>query len=150
MRSDRISALFFVGLSLFICQQSMVIGLGTPDTPGSGLLSFGAGAGMGVLALWSLTQTFRSKKPDDEVQQDRSFRWGKFFLVCICLFGYAIVADWLGFVLTTFIVVLALFHLLESKRRWLVVVKAALIAIGNYLFFVEWLGLSLPRGFLGW
>jgi putative tricarboxylic transport membrane protein len=150
MRSDRISALFFLGLSLFICEQSVVIGLGTPGTPGSGLLSFGAGVGVGLLALWLLIQSFRSKKTHDEVQGDGTFRWGKFLLVCICLFGYAIVVDWLGFVLTTFVVVLALFHVLESKKGWLVVIKAALIAIGNYFFFVGWLGLSLPQGFLGW
>jgi putative tricarboxylic transport membrane protein len=154
LRRDRLSALFFVCLSLFICEQSVVIGLGTPDTPGSGLLSFGAGAGIGLLALWLLIQTFRSKKTDgvveDGVQSDRTFRWGRFVLVCICLFGYALVVDWLGFVLTTFLVVFVLFHLLESRKGWLVVVKAALIAIGNHLFFVEWLGLSLPQGFLGW
>jgi putative tricarboxylic transport membrane protein len=114
------------------------------------MLSFGAGAGMGILAIWSLIQAFRWKKSHDEVQGDRAFRWGKFLLVCICLFGYAIVVDWLGFVLTTFIVVLALFHLFEPKRGWLVVIKAAVIATANYLFFVEWLGLSLPQGFLGW
>jgi hypothetical protein len=149
-RSDRISALFFVGLSLFICEQSVVIGLGTPDTPGSGLLSFGAGAGIGILALWLLIQAFRSKKTHDEVQGDGTFRWGKFLLVCISLFGYGLVVNWLGFVLTTFIVVFVLFHLLESKKWWLIVIEAALIAIGNYLFFVVWLGLSLPQGFLGW
>jgi hypothetical protein len=114
------------------------------------MLSFGAGAGMGILAIWSLIQAFRSKKSHDKVQGDGAFRWGKFLLVCICLFGYAIVVDWLGFVLTTFIVVFFLFHLLESRKGWLVVVKAALIAIANYLLFVEWLGLSLPQGFLGW
>jgi len=150
IRSDRISALFFVCLSLFICEQSVVFGLGTLDTPGAGMLSFGAGAGMGILALWSLIESLRSKKTPDAVQGDGAFRWGKFLLVCLCLFGYALVVDWLGFILTTFIVVLALFHILESKKGWLVVIKAALIAIVNYLFFVKWLGVSLPQGFLGW
>ncbi len=150
IRSDRISALFFVGLSLFICEQSVVIGLGTPGTPGAGLLSFGAGVGIGILALWLLIQAFRSKKTHVEVQGDGTFRWGRFLLVCICLFGYAIVVDWLGFVLTTFIFVFVLFHLLESKKWWLTMIEAALIAMGNYVFFVVWLGLSLPRGLVGW
>jgi hypothetical protein len=150
IRSDRISALFFVGLSLFICQQSVVIGLGTLDTPGSGMLSFGAGAGMGILALWSLVQSFRSKKTHDEVRRGGTFRWGKTLLVCLCLFGYAIVVDWLGFFLTTFVVVFTLFHILESKKWWLIVIEAAAIATGTYLIFVEWLGLSLPQGFWGW
>jgi putative tricarboxylic transport membrane protein len=150
IRSDRISTLFFVGLSLFICEQSVVFGLGTLDTPGAGMLSFGAGAGMGILALWLLIQSFRSKETHDEVQGGEAFRWGKFWLVCICLFGYAIVVNWLGFVLTTFIVVLALFYILESKKGWRIMIEAALIAVVNHLFFVEWLGLRPPQGFLGW
>ena len=105
---------------------------------------------MGLLSLWLVTQAFRSKKAPNDVLGEEPFQWGKFSLVCICLFGYAIVVDWLGFVLTTFIVVLAFFHLFESTKGWFAVIKAALIAIGNYLFFVEGLGLSLPRGFLGW
>ncbi len=84
------------------------------------------------------------------MKDEGSFRWGKFLFVCLSLFGYTIVVNWLGFVLTTFIVVFVLFRLLESKKWWLMVIEAALIAIGNYLFFVEWLGLSLPQGFLGW
>jgi len=150
IRNERISAIFFVALSLFICEQSVEIGLGTPSTPGSGMLSFGAGAGIGILALWLLIQSFRSKKTHDEAYGVGTFRWGKFLLVCTCLFGYALLVNWLGFVLTTFIVVFFLFQLLEPKKWWLGVIQAAAIAMGNYLFFVEWLGLYLPQGFLGW
>jgi putative tricarboxylic transport membrane protein len=150
IRRDRISALFFIGFSLFICEQSVVIGLGTLDTPGAGMLAFGAGAGMGILALWSLIQSFHSKKTHDGVQGGVQFRWGKVLSVCLCLFGYALVVDWLGFVLTTFVVVFVLFHILESKKWWLMVIEAATIATGNYLLFVKWLGLSLPQGFWGW
>lgn len=105
---------------------------------------------MGILALWSLIQTLRSQRARDEVPDGKPFHWRRFLLVCLCLYGYALVVNWLGFVLTTFAVVLALFHILDAKMGWLVSIKAALIAIVNHLFFVEWLGLSLPRGFLGW
>jgi len=36
IRSDRTSALFFIGLSVFICYQARLIGLGTLRKPGPG------------------------------------------------------------------------------------------------------------------
>ena len=67
IKSNRSSALFFLLLSIFICQQSVVIGVGTLSQPGPGLLAFGAGAGIGVLALWFLIQSFVSKESRGEV-----------------------------------------------------------------------------------
>lgn len=60
-KSDRIAAVFFFALSLFICQQSTVIGVGGLHRPGPGLMSFGAGMGIGVLALTVLVLSFFSK-----------------------------------------------------------------------------------------
>jgi putative tricarboxylic transport membrane protein len=149
-KSDRASAFFFLLLSLFICQQSLVIGVGTLSSPGSGLLSFGAGAGIGILALCLLVQSFLSKKIEEEMNDGGTFQKGRFLLVCFCLFGYAAVVNSLGFVLATFIFVLLVLTIIESQKWWLLMIKAALIAIGNYLFFVVWLGLSLPEGIFGW
>lgn len=150
IRSDRISSVFFIGLSLFICQQSVDIGLGTPGFPGPGALSFGAGAVIGIIALLRLIQSFFSKEPLDKVRRDEAFRWSKFLLIISCVFGYAIVIHWLGFILSSFILVSLLLLILESQKWWLVVIKAALISMVSHLFFVEWLGLMPPKGFLGW
>ena len=147
--SGRVSAFFFFLLSLFVCEQSIVIGVGTLNSPGPGLLSFGAGAGIGVLSIWLLVQSFLSKKAeDDETDDGGAFRMGRFLFVCLCLFGYTAAVNWLGFVVTTFIFVLLLLGVMESTKWWLLLVKAILVTAGNYLFFVEWLGLNLPKGFL--
>jgi putative tricarboxylic transport membrane protein len=148
MNSGRISALFFLLLSFFICEQSIVIGLGTLSSPGPGLLSFGAGAGIGILSLWLLIQSFLSKKAEeDETDGGGTFRMGRFLFVCLCLLGYTTGVNLLGFVLATFIFVLLLLGVIESTKWWLLLVKAILVTAGNYLFFVKWLGLNLPKGF---
>ncbi len=150
-KSDRTPALFFLLLSLFICQQSVVIGVGSLSQPGPGLLAFGAGAGIGLLALWFLIQSIVSKERRGEVAPSgRTLRRGSFLLICLSLFGYTIAAKWLGFLLSTFIFIIFIFYMIESKKWWRMLIEAALITIGNYLFFVEWLGLSLPKGFYGW
>jgi putative tricarboxylic transport membrane protein len=149
--SDRFSSLFFLVLSLFICQQSVVIGVGSLGQPGPGLLAFGAGAGIGVLAIWFLIQSFVSKESRSEVAQNgRTLRRGRFLMICISLFTYTIAVNWLGFVLSTFLFIIFILRLIESKKWWRTLIKATLITIGNYLVFVEWLGLRLPKGFWAW
>ena len=70
--SNRISSLFFLALSLFVCQQAIVIGVGSLHKPGPGLLSFGAGLGVGCMALGLLIASFISKDSHKEVAQNRS------------------------------------------------------------------------------
>ena len=151
LRSDRFSALFFLALAIFICQQSMGIGVGTLSRPGPGLLSFGAGAAIALLSLAFLIQTVLSKKAVAGPVQDKETGGKvKTISICISLFIYTIAVNWLGFVLSTLFFVLFLFRTVESEPWWRSVIKAVLVTIGNYLLFVVWLGLRLPRGFLPW
>lgn len=150
-RSDRYSALFFLALAIFICQQSMGIGVGTLRRPGPGLLSFGAGVAIALLSLAFLIQTFFSKMALTGSSMDGgSGNKVKTISICISLFIYTIAVNWLGFVLSTLFFVLFLFRTVESEPWWRSVIKAVLVTIGNYLVFVVWLGLRLPRGFLPW
>jgi hypothetical protein len=146
-RSDRYAALFFIALSLFVCQQATVIGVGSLRRPGPGLLALGAGAGIGLLALAVFIRTFLSKPEADVGQDEKSIRRGKFFLICASLFVYAALISWLGFALSTFLFVLFLFRTVQTERWWRSLVKALLITVGNYLVFVVWLGIRLPGGF---
>jgi hypothetical protein len=148
VRSDRTSALFFIGLSLFVCQQSATIGIGTLRKPGPGLLAFGAGAGIGLLSLGLLIQSLTSKaKGIKPVHTESLTHRVKFVLICLSPFAYMMIINWFGFAFSTFLFVIFLLYAIESERWWRMVLKAVLITIGNYLIFVVWLGLSLPKGF---
>jgi putative tricarboxylic transport membrane protein len=136
-----------MALSLFICQQATVIGVGSLRRPGPGLLAFGAGAGIGLLALALFIRTFLSKPAVDAVRDEKSVRRVKFFMICTSLFVYAAVISWLGFVLSTFLFVLFLLRTAQTEKWWRSLLKALLITAGNYLVFVVWLGIRLPEGF---
>ena len=41
---------------------------------------------------------------------------------------------------------LFILRILERKPWWKILVTAALVTAGNYLLFVTWLGMSLPKG----
>lgn len=150
-KSERTPAIFFLLLSVFVCQQSVVIGVGSLSQPGPGLLAFGAGAGVGLLALWFLIQSMVSKgKKEEVVHNGTTLKKGNFLLICLSLFGYTIAAKWLGFLVSTFIFTIFIFYMIESKKWWRLLMEAVLITVGVYLFFVGWLDLSLPKGFYGW
>jgi len=151
LKGNRLTALFFILFSLFVCQQSTVIGLGTLRHPGPGLLAFGAGASVGVLALVLLIRSMISPEGQAEAaDRGRTLRKGRFLLICLSLFIYTAVVNRLGFLLSTFAFVLFILRMIETERWWRTVIKSILITIGNYLIFVVWLGLSLPKGFLDW
>ena len=149
--SNRLSALFFLALSLFICQQAIVIGVGSLYEPGPGLLDFSAGAGIGIISLCLFIQSIISKKNQGDVAPHRSnLNTLRFIMICASLFVYIIITDWLGFVLSTFLFISFTLRLIESEKWWRTLIKASLITMGNYLIFVVWLGLSLPKGFVDW
>jgi len=150
-RRDWTSALFFMLLSIFVCEQSTGIGLGTLRQPGPGLLSFGVGAGTGILSLVLLIKSFLYRTtPIEPGRAKEPIRKEKFILICVSFFVYAIAVEWLGFILSTFVFVLLLFRLIEANRWWNSLLKAVLVTAGNYLIFVIWLKISVPKGFLGW
>ena len=149
--SHRISSLFFLALSLFVCQQAIVIGVGSLHKPGPGLLSFSAGLGVGCLSLWLFFETFIAKDIHKETsQKETNLSRSSFIMVCISLFVYVVAVNWIGFVLSTFLFMIFLLRLTESHKWWITIIEASLITMGNYLIFVVWLGLSLPKGFFDW
>jgi putative tricarboxylic transport membrane protein len=151
-RSDRYASLFFLALAAFICQQSMGIGVGTLVRPGPGLLSFGAGAVMGLLALACLIGTFLKGGAGNEPSgdADSGSHTATVAAICLSLFVYTIAVNWLGFVLSTLMFVIFLFRIVETESWWRSLLKGILVTAGNYLVFVVWLGINLPKGFLPW
>jgi len=148
---NRNSALFFIVLSIFICQQALSIGVGSLSQPGPGLLAFGAGAGILILAIYVLIHSFINKENRSEVaHKGKTLSRKKFLLICCSLFIYTFVVDWLGFLLPTFIFCIFVLRTVENEKWFRTLIAAGLLTIGNYLVFGVWLGLSLPKEFFTW
>jgi putative tricarboxylic transport membrane protein len=142
-----VPSIFLLVLSSFICQQSVVIGVGSLGQPGPGLLAFGSGIAMGGMALCLLIQSFVSKeRSQEDLEPHSALKSVKLLMLCISLFVYALAVNRLGFILSTFLFILFVLRLVEAKKWWRTLLEATLITAGNYLIFVVWLGLSLPAG----
>ena len=56
---DRMSTLFFIGLAIVICEESIRIGAGSLSNPGPGLIPLGSGLILGIFGLIVLVRTFK-------------------------------------------------------------------------------------------
>jgi putative tricarboxylic transport membrane protein len=136
------AGLFCFGLSLFILWESLRLGIGTPNEPGSGFLSFCAGLTLSVLSLMLVYGSWRVREPRKSLPR-------RVLLALISLFAYSLVLNKLGFIISTFFLVGVLFQLGEPRRWWALLGMSALVTLLAYLVFSILLNVYFPRGFLG-
>ncbi|MDH4268647.1 MAG: tripartite tricarboxylate transporter TctB family protein [Deltaproteobacteria bacterium] len=151
MKADRASSMVWMAVGLLSIYGSFQLGLGTLGEPGSGFLSFLAGSFICLMALIVFLQSFLQGKGFQVKISTlwKGIRWYRSALVGLLLLVYILVLEWIGFLLTAFLIVLAMIKGVE-KLSW---GKALLISISAsavcYLVFDKLLKAALPRGLLG-
>jgi putative tricarboxylic transport membrane protein len=55
----------------------------------------------------------------------------------------------LGYPLTSFLLMVALLRILGIKRWGLSILISVVTAVGSYFLFVKWLGIPMPKGWIG-
>ena len=151
MKADRASSMVWMGVGLLSIYGSFQLGLGTLGEPGSGFLSFLAGSFICLMALIVFLQSFLQGKGFQVKISTlwKGIRWYRSALVGLLLLVYILVLEWIGFLLTAFLIVLAMVKGVE-RLSW---AKALLISISAsavcYLVFDKLLKAVLPRGLLG-
>ena len=143
LHSSAICAVF----GLYIAFEGYRLKLGTFQAPESGFLILVAGIVLACLSTALLIQTLFSKEEDKEVLW-KGLQWSKGVRLLVASFVYALVLTWMGFLLSTFLLLLYLFKGLEPQR-WLVAIELSVITIASsYLIFVLLLGCQFPEGIL--
>ncbi len=144
--SDRLSGIFFLPFSGYVCIKSVQMGLGGWHKPGSGFLPFWSGVALGILAVLLLIQSLRQDKVPAGAEASEETNLKPITLVLISLVGYIILLEPLGFVFTTVIFVGFLLKMIEKKGWILTLWVSLVVAISSYLVFEVLLGSELPKG----
>ncbi len=147
---DRLSGLFWLGISVFICVESLESGIGTFHFPGPGFLPFWSGVTLGILALILLTKT-RLQREEEGLLSElwKGKDWNKVIITLTSLLAYAVLLPRLGYLIATFGVMTVLFNL-KSKQRLLIQGAASMVTVlVTYFVFSVWLKVPLPKGILG-
>jgi len=137
-----------------ICFLSWRIRLGSFREPGAGFVAFASGVCLVVIGLiMILSKTFSKVSSDSDHGVGGPFlKLPKFPLVhtVVVLVGYGLVLDLLGYLITTFLVMFALFYD-RGTNRFLPSASASLLTVvSTYLIFETWLRVQLPRGIFPW
>lgn len=139
--------LAFAGL---ICLESLRLPIGSLREPGPGFLPLVVGVLLGGLSgVCFLRAGVEASKQANVAWYSRE-RWKNLVWILLALFAYAGVLDFLGFVVSTFLLLVFLFRFGITPQRWVWAVGGGAIAsLSCYAVFELWLRTQLPKGILG-
>jgi putative tricarboxylic transport membrane protein len=147
--SDVVAGALGLILALAVCAGALAMPMGTRANPGAGFTPFWVGVALGVLSLGLVVTALADHRtatvePGGERTEPR-----RLLLSAGAVLLYALVLGVLGYLLATFLLLIALVRVLD-ERRWIVAVAfAALASAGSWALFKVWLGVGLPDGVLG-
>ena len=137
-------------MGIGVCYGGVDLELGTLHDPGSGFMFFWVGMIMIGLSLSILIRAMKKTAVAGELKVLwAEIRWKKIVSVLVVLFLYAYAFTFLGFILTTILLLIFLFKSVEPQRWSWAILGAIISTLAAYGVFRLWLGSQLPRGFLG-
>jgi len=148
-KADPVSGLFWLIFSTFVSYESYKLGLGTLHQPGPGFLFFWTSIVTAILSVIVVVISLR-RRPPEEAQQPSFGKKNvtKIVLVLISLLLYALLMEWLGFLIVTLVFFIFLLVAVEKKRWSFAVLVSLIVTAVSYLVFEKALQSQLPKGLL--
>lgn len=144
-RLDRMSALFLVGVGIAICVESIRLGVGQVSDPGPGLIPLGCGIVLGFFGSIVVMRTFKIPTEGREDISEHRVQWQKLTIILASLIGYALLLDFVGFLLVT--LCWMVFICRVGKIGWKASIFISIITtLLSYILFEYYLGIRFPRG----
>jgi putative tricarboxylic transport membrane protein len=147
LKADTVTSVIALAVAGYIAHEGHALDLGTASNPGSGFILFWTGLIMAGLSSGVLIGSLTGSHPGfslGSVFQDS--RWGKVLYVVALLAIHAALLETLGFVITTFALLVVLFKTVEPQGWGVSVLGAFLTTAAAWGVFVAWLGTQLPTG----
>ena len=138
--------MFLLGTVFFI--ESLRLGLGRAGHPGAGFMPFFVGIGLCFLGFYSLIKRSLGDPKEGERVRVKFFGHSIFRVIAtvIAMSAYVILLPWLGFLISSFMLLVFLFKT-GGVRKWTTILGAALLTVCiSYWLFSLSLNVRLPRG----
>jgi hypothetical protein len=147
---EQVYNLLWVGLSIWICIQSIQFKLWGPAGPHSGFLPFLVGLLMGACGLLLFFSEWSKGSHKDAIETfwEHPDTWKQVTYVLIGFFAMAFFMPIFGFFLTSIAVMAFLVFMVERKRLIKVILMSFIYCSCIYLFFHYALQIYLPKGLL--
>lgn len=149
-RHDRVGGLIWTVLGILICIGSVKLRLGNFHKPGPGFMPFLSGVLLGLFGLILMFSTLLKRLEEEEEIKDRKIwvkgNWKNFLFSLSALFGYVLLLEPIGFILTTFLFLFFLIKIIEPKGWLMPLIISGATVTSSYLIFTLWLKLQFPKG----
>lgn len=141
-----ITYLAWMVLAVAATAEAGRLGFGTFGRPGPGFLPFLAGTCLAVLAVAGLVQTLVQKPAAEAGSDFKAKDVSRIGIVTALLFLYVVLWDVIGFLVSSFLLLLFLFRCVEPLNWRKVFVASGLTLAFTYILFSVLLGARLPAG----
>jgi putative tricarboxylic transport membrane protein len=132
-----------LGFGAAAAYESAKLPFGTVHSPGQGFFPWWISATIFLLALLLLFQALTSRS---SVAPKSSGRIVKMALLLAVLAAYTFLLEPLGYMISTFLLVLFMLRAIDTQRWAVALGVAAVTSAGSYVVFAMWLSIPLPRG----
>jgi putative tricarboxylic transport membrane protein len=149
-RKEILSGLFWLGISVFVCIESLKSDIGSLHAPGPGFLPFWSAVVLGLFAIVLLIVS-NAKRPLKGKITDlwKGTEWRKVFWLVCSLFLYTFLLSRLGYLITMFGLMFFATAAIERRPVWWHFLSALIIVSVSYLIFRVFLEVKLPKGIFG-
>lgn len=144
----QLGVLLWIAVSGVVCVDSINVGIGTFRFPGSGFFPFWLGV---ILCLLGLILAVVNRLQGDTGKITdlwKGTQWGRVIWVMMLTLAYSVLLNKLGYLITTFLLLVILFCIGERKGVWVKIAIAVVVILVSYVTFYSWLKVPLPRGVL--
>jgi hypothetical protein len=144
------SGLFWLGVSIFVIFQALKLGHGEFSNPGSGFVLFWSSLAFGALSIVLIVKSSLGRNGRKSLLDAfRGLQWSHAIITVVAVVLYAAVMARLGFLLSTFALMVLLFRLGKIKLGR-AIVSALVTIMVTYIVFHFALEIHFPKGVLPW
>lgn len=143
--SDLGSSLCLIVIGLLTAWQAQKLSVGDYHAPGPGFFPFYLSLLLIITGIAIFIQGLR-EKPAEEEAAPRKMRVA---ITLAAIFIYPFLLEPLGYLLTTFLLMLLCIRMMLKKVWWFAPAVSVVIALFSYIIFKVWLQVLLPAGLMG-
>jgi putative tricarboxylic transport membrane protein len=150
---QRLACFFWLIVGVYTIISAYQLGLGRMRQPGPGFIFLLAALSLVILNTIDLALSFIAKPKTEKEKRDEpvwlNIRWQKIFLTLIGISVYICAFNFLGFLLSTFLLMIFLFKTVEPTKWWVALTSSLITILISYALFRLWLKVPFPQGILG-
>jgi putative tricarboxylic transport membrane protein len=147
-RADQLSALLWMGVGTLILRQSRELDYMAEYGPGPGFLPFWLGAGVIALGIALLAKATFWNEKSEKTELPTRHAATQLILVCAGIFGLALLASTVGFIICIGLLFFCLLFFVERRGWKFSLIMAIASPLALWLVFELGLDLRLPQGLL--